>query len=308
VAKAPLHPVLRELAEAEARADTGHGRPTLAERRAGYLRTAEHLGGDPEPVDGLRDADLDGGLAARVYTPRAAAGTLVWFHGGGWAMGDLDGFDRAARALSNATRAVVASIDYRLSPEHPFPAAVQDADRALAWAAAELPGPVAVGGDSAGGNLAAVAARHARDARATSATAPVLQVLVYPVCDATMSTASYAEFAAGPLLSVDDMRELMAMYLAGADPAHPDVSVLAATDLTGVAPAFVAVAGHDVLRDEGLAYAAALRAAGVPAEVRCYADMAHGFLRYGGVVDRARELMADIGAAVRVFMKQDGPP
>jgi acetyl esterase len=300
LAGAPLHPVVAELAAEVARDDAARGRPPdLAELRAHYRRTAELRGGDPEPVAQVADTRIDGGPGARVYTPADARGTLVWFHGGGWVMGDLDGFDRAARALANSTGAVVLSVDYRLAPESPFPAAVHDADAALRWARSQLTGPVAVGGDSAGGNLAAVAARHARDAGAADL---ALQVLVYPVTDGAMDTASYVRFSDGPMLGAAEMRAFWAEYLGGADPLDPDASPLRASDLAGLAPAFVAVAGHDVLRDECEAYAARLRESGGAVTLRRYDDMAHGFLRWGGVVDRAHELIADIGAAVRAAM------
>jgi len=256
-------------------------------------------------VAGVQDIVIprtDGGsVPARAYTPAIAAeppGCLLWLHGDGWCVGDIEGFDRAARRLANASGAVTVSVGYRLAPEDPHPAAVQDADAAVAWAAGHGarqlgfdPGLVAVGGDSAGGNLAAVAARHAREALR-------LQVLVYPAVDASMGTGSYDEFRDGPMLRAEDMRECWAMY-AGEDGADPDVSPLRAGDLAGLPPAYVAIAGHDVLRDEGLAYAEALRAAGVAVQVERYDDMVHGFLRWGGMVDRAHELVRSVGDAVR---------
>jgi acetyl esterase len=306
-----LHPQVESLAKAAAL----HGAEDpadLAAMRADYLETALRLGGAAEPVGGVADVvigrpDGEPGLAARAYTPVALepVGALLWFHGGGWAIGDLDGFDRVCRSLCNAAAATVVSVDYRLAPEHPYPAAVLDADLAVAWArghgAAQLgfdPGRVAVGGDSAGGNLATVAALHARDAVRA-------QLLVYPALDAAMDSDSYREFADFTLLTRDAMEWCWRTYLGSdldARASEPDACPLHA-DLAGAPPAYVAVAGHDVLRDEGIAYARALEAAGVEVTLREYADMTHGFLRWGGVVDRARELVGDVGEHARTALR-----
>jgi acetyl esterase len=162
---------------------------------------------------------------------------------------------------------------------------VEDADAAVAWAL-ERGGPVVVGGDSAGGNLAAVAALHAREAVAA-------QVLVYPALDPTMAGASFAD--APPMLSKDEMAACWGVYRGEAATDDPDLAPLRA-DLAGAPPAYVAVAGYDVLRSDGEAYAEALRAAGVAVELEEFADMTHGFLRWGGVVDRSRELIGRIGS------------
>jgi acetyl esterase len=156
---------------------------------------------------------------------------------------------------------------------------------------------VVVGGDSAGGNLAAVAARHERASLRA-------QLLVYPALDTTMSADSYREFGEGPMLRARDMEHCWRTYLGGGgDGADPDVSPLTADDLAGLPPAYIAVAGHDVLRDDGLRYAGALRAAGVDVTLERYDDMVHGFLRWGGVVDRARELIKALGEYARVRIR-----
>jgi acetyl esterase len=304
-----LHPQVQAIMRAAATADGEPGPPDLEAERAAYLRTALELGGAVEPVARVEDVVVprdDGGrVRARAYwpaVPAPALGTLVWLHGGGWYLGDVDSFDRVTRQLANASGALCLSVDYRLAPEHPYPAAVQDARAAVAWAAdagaAQLGtdgARVVVGGDSAGGNLAAVAARHARDALRA-------QLLVYPALDAAMAGDSHREFADGPVLAAADMERCWRLYLAGADRSDPDASPLAASDLAGLPPAYVAVAGHDVLRDDGVRYAEALRAAGVPVELERYDDMVHSFLRWGGVADRARELIAWLGGAARAAL------
>ncbi len=301
---AGLHPQVRSLmAAAPAPQD---GALDLQAERAGYLQTALELGGAVEEVARIEDVVIpgaDGGrLRARAYwpaVPAEALGVLTWLHGGGWYVGDVESFDRVTRQLANASGAVCLSVDYRLAPEHPYPAAVHDARAAVRWAtgdgAAQLGtdrARVVVGGDSAGGNLAAVAARHER-------TALRAQLLVYPALDASMAGDSHREFGEGLMLVSADMERCWDLYLGKADRDDPDVSPLRAGDLAGVPPAYVAVAGHDLLRDDGLRYAEALRAAGVEVTLDRYDDMVHAFLRWGGVVDRARDLILALGDYAR---------
>ena len=292
-----LHPQVQSLLDLEATAPLAAGPPDLEASRAAYLQTALERGGALESVDALEDVVIattgDARIGARVYTPLHGVrvpGRLVWFHGGGWVIGDLEGFDWVARSLANSSGAEVVSVDYRLAPEHPHPAGVQDADASVRWAL-EREGPVAIGGDSAGGNLAAVAARHARDAGLELRA----QLLVYPATDASMGGASYAECDI-PMLTAAEMEICWAAYRASTPADDPDVSPLRAEDLAGVAPALIAVAGIDVLRDDGIRYAEALRESGVEVELEVYEDMAHGFLRWAGVVDRTRELLDRLGA------------
>jgi acetyl esterase/lipase len=309
---APIHPQLTEMLDAAALFEAATPEEFRA-MRADYVEAAIRLGGALDPVDRAEDVVIarpgeDAALAARAYWPKAVepVGALVWFHGGGWCIGDLDGFDRVCRSLCNAAGAVVVSVDYRLAPEHRYPAAVRDADLAVAWAtghgAAQLgfdPARVAIGGDSAGGNLAAVASLHAPGTVRA-------QLLVYPVLDAAMDTDSYRAFGEVPLLTADAVAFCWRTYL-GADGsplgAEPDASPLRADDLSGAAPAYIAVAGHDVLRDEGVAYARALEAAGVAVTLREFEDMTHGFIRWGGVVDRSHELHAELGAFARAALR-----
>ncbi|MDQ3631941.1 MAG: alpha/beta hydrolase [Actinomycetota bacterium] len=295
----PIHPqVIALLAEQGAEADAD-GPPDLVCMRAGYLEAALRLGGAREEVAEVQDV-VAGGPNARAYRPVAACeplGVIVWCHGGGWIMGDLEGFEHVCRALANAAGHVVVSVDYRLAPEHPYPAALDDALAAVAWALGHGSQQlgydadrVIVGGDSAGGNLAAVAARHHLERLAG-------QLLVYPVVDAEMRTQSYREAAGADVggLTPGTMERCFGDYLQAGDITDPDVSPLRG-ELSGLPPALVAVAEHDVLRDDGLAYAKALAAAGVAVELLRFDDMVHGFLRWGGVVDRAAELIGAMGS------------
>jgi len=235
-------------------------------------------------VDELSLPGPAGEIRARHYRPAAgaAAPLLVFYHGGGWVIGDLDTHDALCRLTCRDAGIHVLSIDYRLAPEHPAPAAVEDAYAAFKWAhehAGELgaiPGRVAVGGDSAGGNLAAVVSRLARD---DGGPAPVLQWLLYPRTDFTAQTRSMGLFARGFLLTRRDMDWFHAQYLraSGIDPTDPRVSPVLAESLAGLAPALIAVAGFDPLRDEGEAYAAALEAAGTAVDLRYMGSLTHGF-------------------------------
>ncbi len=294
-----IHPQVTALLAEQAAGQEAEGPPDLSAIRSSYLDMALRFGGAREEVADVQDV-VAGGVCARAYLPAGAAtpiGAIVWLHGGGWVMGDLDGFDHVCRALANASGQWVVSVDYRLAPEHPFPAARDDALAAVAWAldrgARQLgydAGRVIVGGDSAGGNLAAVAAAHHREALAGL-------LLVYPVTDAAMETRSYAEAAGAEFggLTPASMANCFAAYLGDADREDPDVSPLLG-ELGGFPPALVAVAANDVLRDDGLNYAAALREAGGEVALLRFEDMVHGFLRWGGVVDRARELIGTMGA------------
>ena len=313
---AALHPQVRSLLRAMGDvAGPGPSEPTpadLASERAEYLDSTMRLGGAAEPVTSAVDLVIpaaDGArLPARLYTPLHAPdtdGLLVWLHGGGWYVGDIPTFDRVARSLANASGAKVLLPEYRLAPEHHWPTQVNDADAIVAWArdaeagAAQLatdPARVVLGGDSAGGQLAVVAARHA----ATDGRPPLRALLVvYPALDPTLSGASATELANGPMITRADMVRCWAFYLDGADPSDPDVAPLLAADLDVLPPTTIAVAGQDPLRDDGVALAARLEDVGVPVVTRVFDDMAHGFIRWGGVVDGAGEALRLLGDATR---------
>ncbi len=262
----------------------------VAQARASHVAETAQLAGSGPAVASVRE-DTAGGVPVRVYEPEGARGTVAYLHGGGWVMGNLDSVDAVCRELANAATARVVSIDYRLAPEHPFPAALEDALAAVA----ALDGDLVVAGDSAGGNLAAVVARRLRDPRLK------LQLLIYPVTDAGVNTPSYRTYDAAYGLTGAVMRRFWEHYLAGGDGLQPDASPLRATDLAGVAPAYVITASHDVLRDEGEAYAAALQRAGVPVTQVTVDGAIHGFWRWQTTAI-AREAVRNASAAVRAAL------
>jgi acetyl esterase len=270
--------------------------------RALVAGTIKLIGAGPE-VGSVRDVSIPAGassIPARVYEPSVPSGaTIVYFHGGGWVVGSLDGSDAACRRLTVASGATVVSVDYRLAPEHRFPTAVDDAYAALCWAADTLDhsAGLVVAGDSAGGNLAAVCALRAREAGQPSLD---LQVLVYPVTDHDLARPSYVQHGdSGYPLGREEMQWFWDHY---ADPVRrddPDASPLRAPELAGVAPALVIVAEYDPLRDEGLAYADRLRAEGVDVEVVTFDDMLHGFFTMVNFMERADEAVDLVGRRVR---------
>ena len=269
------------------------------EARAAHSEEAARLCGEGEPVAEVRDMRV-GEVPVRIFRPEGnrPLPIVAYLHGGGWMMGTLDSYDSLLRALANASGAIVAGIDYRLSPEHRFPAALEDSLAAIRWLAAHAGdlggdgGRLALAGDSAGGNLAAVASRRLREAVR-------FQALIYPVIEPELDTPSYRDFAEGHGLSRASMERFWRLYLDGADPTHPDAAPLRAGDLSGLPPAYVLTAEEDVLRDEGEAYAEALRAAGTPTELVRWPGTIHGFFRWLAVAPAAREAVDAVGARLR---------
>jgi acetyl esterase/lipase len=239
-----------------------------------------------------------GPVPIRLYWPPESDATpppvVMFFHGGGWVVGDLDTYDGDARRHAVGAGALVVSVDYRLAPEHPYPAAVDDVWAATQWVAAhgeELgadPSRLAVAGDSAGGNLAAVVAQLARD---TAGLPITFQLLWYPATTWDSSLPSFTENADAPILAVDAVGQFSRWYAKGVElSTAPSTLVPArATDLTALPPAYIAVAGHDPLRDDGVRYGELLAAAGVPVEVHNAETLVHGYLGYAGVVPAATE-------------------
>lgn len=280
---------------------------TVEENREAFAAIVA-LGGEPEAVGTAEDREIPGPLGSipiRIYTPRGDGPfpVLVFFHGGGWVVGSLDSHDPVCRVLANEAGCIVVSVDYRLAPEHRFPAAAEDSYAATQWVAANAatiggdPTRIAVGGDSAGGNLAAVVALMTRD-RGTPRIA--YQMLIYPVTDYySPGTVSYRENADGYLLTRDSMIWFWNHYTPHeADARNLYASPLQAADLSGLPPALVLTAEFDPLRDEGEAYAARLRAAGVPVEAERLAGMIHGCINMIGVLDAGRKILDDAATAL----------
>lgn len=287
--------------------------------REAYETAAAALRGAPVDVRACREIEVagaDGRLRARRYEPHGAPSedcpALVWLHGGGWVVGSLDSYDDLCRRLAEASGGTVLAIDYRLAPEHPFPAAPRDALAAVRDVldrAEELgfdPERVVVGGDSAGGALAAVVARHAvHDGWPRR---PRAQLLAYPVTDAGEDWPSVQAFRGGHYLTARGMQWYWDQYCPDpAERAHPDAAPLHAPDLSGLPPAHVVVASHDILRDQGLAYAQRLAQAGVAVSTAEAAGHLHGFLRWSGVVPESLEEIGRLEAVLRSWWERPAP-
>jgi acetyl esterase len=282
----------------------GEARRVYRERR-GYTQP------DPQEVASVRDLQA-GAIPMRLYRPLGTTDAqvlpvLVYYHGGGWTIGDLDTHDALCRQLCNLSGCAVVSVDYRLGPEHRFPAAVDDAIAAARWVrnhAADLhvdAARLAVGGDSAGGNLAAVVAIAARDA----GDVPIaFQLLIYPATDQTWSTPAYVTNGEGYLLTRDSMRYFRDHYIDRPEH-HRDwrASPLFCDNLAGLPPAFVLTAGFDPLRDEGLHYAQRLSEAGNTASLVCFERQIHGFITMGRVIDEANVAVQLCAAQVRTALR-----
>jgi len=302
----PLHPALKPVLE-QLNALPGPKLHELPPAQARLLFAAMRMPAPEVPLPEVRELRIPGPageIPARLYRPsEGTLPALVYFHGGGWVIGDLDSHDFPCRDLARRSGCAVVAVDYRLAPEHRYPAAAEDCYAATRWVAehaAELGiagQKLAVGGDSAGGNLATVVALMARERGG-----PRLgfQLLVYPVTDADFGRASYVENAQGYFLEKPMMEWFWDHYVP--DPARrrePHCAPLRAADLAGLPPALVLTAEFDPLRDEGEAYADRLAAAGVPTERFRYDGMIHGFFQMAGVLDDARAAIERSAAALR---------
>ncbi|MEW1686197.1 alpha/beta hydrolase [Streptomyces sp. NPDC093594] len=295
-------------------ARTTYGVRPVAEMTVPEARTATRsyigLQGDALPVERVHDVVIPGrsGIRARVYVPRGEPpfACLVHFHGGGWVTGGLDTHDRPSRDLAARSGCIVVTVDYRKAPEHPFPAAVDDAWTAVTWVHEQAdrlgvaPDRIGVSGDSAGGNLAAVVCLRNRDEQG-----PALrfQALLYPLTDARCESPSYQSNAVGYGIQADDLRRYWGLYLGGrADADHPYASPLRASDLSGLPPALVVTAEYDPARDDGERYAARLANAGVSVTLSRYEGMIHAFYLMGGVLSRTRDLVDEIAREARTHL------
>lgn len=305
-----LDPQVRKFLDRLAAADVPPlNQQTVGDARSQMALSTRFLGALPR-VDRVQDLKIPGpggDLAIRAITPEGAGTALLpvvsYYHGGGWVAGDLDSHENVCRALANAAGALVVSVDYRLAPENPFPAAAEDAHAAAAWLAVNAgeiggdPSRLAVCGDSAGGNLAAAAAMMARDRGGPSI---ALQVLAYPITDFNFETESYRLFAEGFFLTRADMLWYWDQYAPKIeDRRHPWASPMRAEDLSGLPPALVITAGHDVLRDEGESYARKMKDSGVAVRLSRYEGMIHGFLRRYHAFDQGRVAIGEIASELR---------
>ncbi len=279
---------------------------TPDEARALYAEMKDPL---EVPIGKIEDRTLPGpggDIPVRLYTPVAGGGSalpvLVYFHGGGWVIGDLETHDALCRSLANESGCKVMAVDYRLGPENPCPAAVEDAYACVEWVERNGAGvgidvnSIGVGGDSAGGNLAAVVCQLSQ---ARKGPAIRHQLLIYPVTDTDTDTSSYRSFGEGFFLEKATMEWFFDQYAGGEfDRTSPLIAPLQATSFARLPPAYVVTAGHDVLRDEGMAYATALKAAGVETVLVDYPSMIHGFFNLQAMVDASRSAVADAAKAV----------
>jgi acetyl esterase len=305
----PLDPQMQNLLDAMAKAKLAAFH-TLTPAQA-RIQMAQRVAPEaPDPVAKVEDRAVpgpNGPIPIRIYT-RAVAGpraALVYFHGGGWVLGDIQMTDQPCRMLANASGCVVVSVDYRLAPEHKFPAAPEDCYAATGWVSANAaalgvdPARIAVGGTSAGGTLAAVVALMARD---RSGLPLAFQLLVYPATTSELTSKSQQEFAEdGYILSRADMEWFWGHYLASAaDRTNPYACPDYAKTLRGLPPAMVITAEFDPLRDEGEAYATRLREEGVPTTLKRYDGVTHGFFGMPALLDKSKAAIADAAAALRV--------
>ncbi|MCW2604946.1 MAG: Esterase [Pseudonocardiales bacterium] len=301
------------------------GRPPLTEQTPQGARDAgiaARVNNPPGPEmarvdDILLDPERYGGTAGsfriRVLVPHGEVrAVFIFYHGGGWVLGDIDGHDAVGRLLAQETRSAVVMVDYRKAPEFRYPVAVQDSWAALQWTAANLDDiaaaglPILVGGDSAGANLATIVARHARDEGGPQI---ALQVLIYPVTDANLETESYRDPANALLLSRESMIWFFDHYVPDvAQRSHPDVSPLQAPDLSGLPPAIILTAEHDVLRDEGEAYARALDDAGVAVDFERLAGQMHGFFPMVGILPGSVATVARIAESIDKTLASETAP
>ncbi len=305
VDRSGLRPEIREMLEAIDRENPPPAEEqSPQEARAGAETAIPALWGPVEPVASVEDISIgaEAMLVARIYRPAESRGTVLFFHGGGWLMGSIDTHDGPCRRLANTVPCALVSVGYRKAPEHPFPAAVDDADEALAWLVGhggEIGldnSAIIVAGESAGANLAAVLARHARDEHIALGG----QMLVQPVTDLAMNTDSYRAFATGFRLTAASMEWLARHYLpAGVRRDHPDASPLKAADLSGVAPAFIVTGEYDPLRDERRAYAARLIEAGTDVTYVEWPGVVHGFFVMNAITPTAAELISRAAAWAR---------
>lgn len=265
------------------------------------------LAGEPEPVHSVNDHLVeaeDHGIPIRIYNPYGGRGlpAILFFHGGWFIGGDLETHDRPLRALANAAGCIVVAVDYRLAPEHPFPAAIEDGVSVLQWVAREGAqfgidaNRLIIAGDSAGGAIATVLARKVAGIQGLHV---LLQVLIYPVTDPSLGSTSWQKFANGPGITLEIALQAWHAYVPQpADRQSPDAAPILADDLADSPNALVIVGEYDPLHDEGIAYAARLEKAGVKVRTSDYRGMPHGFFQMAGYIDQGKQVMEEIASAI----------
>jgi acetyl esterase len=280
--------------------------PLEAARNA--YRQLVPLAGEPEPVHSIKGhliKTLGYRIPIRIYNPSGGRDlpAVIFFHGGWFIAGDLETHDRPLRALANAASCIMIAVDYRLAPEHPFPAAVDDGYAVLQWVASEGAEfgidskRLIIAGDSAGGTIATVIARKAAEHNGPHV---LLQVLIYPVTDPSLQTGSWREFAEGPVINLETARQAWEMYVPNAaERQNADAAPIFATNLAGSPGTLVIIAEYDPLRDEGIAYAARLAQAGVEVKTSIYKEMPHGFFQMAGYIDEGKRAIAEAAKAIK---------
>jgi acetyl esterase len=283
--------------------------PEDAREQTSTLRDIVGPGPEVPNVEDFTIPVSAGSIGARRYAGEDPAGTVFWIHGGGWVICDLETHDAMCRLLALEAGAEVISIDYRRAPDHPFPAPLEDSWDALRWTAeSACRGPLILAGDSAGGNMAAVCALRARD---RGGPAIAQQVLVYPVTDCDFTTASYIEHGTPPdtFLTTEEMEYFWHHYIPDeAARVNPEASPLRAHDLSGLPPTIVVTAEYDPLRDEGIAYAEALKASGIEVTHYHYEDVVHAFFALPNLLQRGNEAIARVGADIRAAVVRASAP
>ena len=300
-----LHPFIEKMLQTSRRAGLpplSSGSPQQARDMVASSRNALGPGPRLREVVDLRVPTRSGEVPARLYRAEhlAEPGLVIYLHGGGWVCGSIDDFDQLTRALASRSGCAVLSVDYRLAPENPFPAGLEDANDAVIWAHENLASllgqsvPLVIAGDSAGANLATVSAAQLRNRINIE-----MQCLFYPVVDADFNRESYWVHGEGLPLTRKDMQWFFEHYAASAQWEQPDISPLRQSDLAGSPPAWIAVAEYDVLHDEGVAYAERLRRDGVPVMLKHVPGLTHGFARMLNLLPEADEIVSAAATAIR---------
>jgi acetyl esterase len=280
--------------------------PLVAARNA--YRQLIPLAGEPEPVHSVEDHLVETSgyrIPIRIYNPSGGSDlpAVIFFHGGWFIAGDLETHDRPLRALANAASCIVVAVDYRLAPEHPFPAAIDDGSAVLQWIASEGyefgidAKRLIIVGDSAGGNIATVIARKAAGSNGLRI---LLQVLLYPVTDPSLQTDSWREFAEGPVITLETARQAWQMYVPNiAELQNADAAPIFAANLSDSPEALIIIAEYDPLRDEGVAYATRLERAGVKVKTSIYKQMPHGFFQMAGYIDGGKGVIVEVAKSIK---------